>query len=196
MALQIQDLMLRLSPVPNTNLGMGGGEDLAMERQRLQLLKDQFEETKRKNLEEEEYRRMAEAAQTKRAELAVQKEREQQAGQAAAANLAARQTALTDFGKRYDAGDHEGMSVAAERLNQLGGYARRLDTGGPFPAWQVDLEPPKPPPGLSPMDSLGYGTLGTPDSLPETEQGAAPALSTEDAFRQAGSIPAEGGQIG
>lgn len=182
--------LLKLNPLSPLT-GLGGGDQLDMERQRLELMRQQFEETKQQNLRDEEYRRLSQQAATRREELALQKEREQAAAQAAAKNLEARQGALAELNKQYLEGNLEGMSLAANQLNQLGGYARRLDTGGPFPAWQADLEPPKTPPGLNPMDALGYGTLGTPDTLPETQAGAAEPLSTEEAFRQAGSVPAE-----
>lgn len=190
MPIQTANLLSPLSAL-HPFRGAGDGDNLEMERQRLELLRQQFEETKRQNAADEEYKRLAQAAATKREQLINEREQQKAAAEAAAKNLEARQAALAEVGARYNARDFGGMQVAAERLNQLGGYARRLDTGGPFPAWQVDLEPPKTPPGLNPMDALGYGTLGTPDSLPETEKGAAPALSTEEAFRQAGSVPTD-----
>lgn len=192
MPIDFQAGLLKLNPLtPLTGLG-GVGDQLEMERQSLELMRQKFEETKKQNLKDEEYRRLSQAAATRREELINERERQQAAAQAAAENLKQRQAALGEFNKQYNEGNLEGMSLAAHQLNQLGGFARRIDAGdGGFPAWQVDLEPPKVPAGLNPMDSLGYGTLGTPDSLPETEAGAAPALSTEEAFAQAGSVPAE-----
>lgn len=189
MALQLQDLLMRLQPPSAQN--WDPGSDKSIQRQQLELARQQFEEVKRKNAEDAELRKMADASEMRRAELMVQKEREQAAAQAAAKSLEVRQGALADFAKYQDSGDFEGMGVAATRLNALGGYARRLDAGGGFPAWQVGLEPPKTPPGLNPIDALGYGTLGTPDSLPETEKGAADPLSTEEAFARAGSVPTD-----
>lgn len=188
MAVQTRDFLAQLNPLTPINLGGGGKLDL--ERQQLELMRQQFEETKRKNAADDEYRKLAQSAATERAKLAIQKQTEQNAALAAAKNLEARQQAIVDINKAYDARDFGGMEVAAHRLNQLGGYARRLDAGDSgFPAWQVALEPPKTPPGLNPMDALGYGTLGTPDTLPETEAKNAEPLSTEEAFRRAGGVP-------
>lgn len=189
MAVQTRDFLAQLSPLAPINLG--GGGQLDMERQRLELMRQQFEETKRQNQADNEYRKLAEASRIRQAELAIQKEREQQQALAAAENLKQRQQAIADMGKLYEARDFGGMSVAAERLNQLGGYARELNPGDPFPAWQVALEPPKPPPGLNPLDGLGYDTLGTGDSMPEADAANAEPLSTEEAFGRAGGVPTE-----
>lgn len=180
MPIQTQDLLLRMNPL--TPINLGGGDQLSLQKQELELMRQKFEETKRQNQADNEYRKLAEASRIRQAELAIQKEREQQQALAAAENLKQRQQAIADMGKLYEARDFGGMSVAAERLNQLGGYARELNPGDPFPAWQVALEPPKPPPGLNPLDGLGYDTLGTGDSMPEADAANAEPLSTEEAF--------------
>lgn len=189
MPIDTQGALLKLNPLTPLT-GMGGSDQLDMERQRLELMRQQFEETKRQNQKDDEYRKLSQEAAMRREQIISEREKQQAAAQAAAKNLEARQAALAEVGKQYQARDFGAMAAAAEQLNQLGGYAKRLDTGGPFPAYQLALEPPKVPAGLNPMDALGYDKLGTPDSLPETEQGAAPELSTEEAFRQAGSVPA------
>lgn len=189
MALQLNDLLMRLQPPSAQSMGMG--DDKSIERQHLALMREQFEETKRRNVEDEQLRQMAEAGAMQRAELLAQKEREQAAAQAAAESLKVRQGALADFMKYQDTGDFEGMDVAATRLNALGGFARRLDAGGGFPSWQVGLEAPKAPRGLNPLDSLGYDSLAANDSLSETRPEAAAPLSTEEAFARAGSVPTD-----
>jgi hypothetical protein len=74
MALQLQDMLARLSPMPQPQ-GFGGGADKSLERQRLLLMKQEFEETKRKNAEDLELRKMAEAGEMTRARM--QDERQQ-----------------------------------------------------------------------------------------------------------------------
>ena len=59
MALKLDSMLLpqqRLNPI---NFDMGGGES-SMERERLKLMREQFEETKRQHQQDAEYNKLAE----------------------------------------------------------------------------------------------------------------------------------------
>ncbi len=142
MALQLNDLLMRLSPTQHHP--MTDGEDKSLERQRLALMKQEFEEAKRKNAEEAELRRISEAGEMTRAKMLDERQRAQQEAQAQAETLKQRRTAHDDMLKYRDVGDYEGMEGAANRLNELGGLAERLgeDEHG-LPTWHVELDAEK-----------------------------------------------------
>lgn len=190
MALEMNDMLMRLSPMPSSG---GAPDDKRMQLAQLKLLREKFEEEKRKNAEDERYRQLAEAGEMRRAELMIQKQREQDAAAAAAKTLEERRGAHADMFKYEDAGDVEGMNNAANRLNAAGGLAEMTgeDANG-MPTWRVELDAeearkrdaaqeaqaapgPTAPPGedeslsrsLSRMGALGYGKLGTRGTLDE-----------------------------
>lgn len=142
MALQLNDLLMRLSPTQHHP--MTDGEDKSMERKRLQLAREQFAEVKRKNAEDAEYHRIAEAGEMTRAHMQDERQRAQQAALAQAETLKQRREAHDTMLKYRDTGDYEGMETAANRLNELGGLAERTgeDEHG-LPTWHVELDAEK-----------------------------------------------------
>ncbi len=142
MALQLNDLLMRLSPTQHHP--MTDGEDKSMERKRLQLAREQFAEVKRKNAEDAEYHRIAEAGEMTRAHMQDERQRAQQAALAQAETLKQRREAHDTMLKYRDTGDYEGMETAANRLNELGGLAERTgeDEHG-LPTWHVELDADK-----------------------------------------------------
>lgn len=136
MPIDTQNLMPRLSPLaPLEPMQFGGASSL--ERQKLKLMKQQFEEAKRQHLEDERLRAISEQGEMRRAEMQMERERMQNAAaaaleqQKAAALLAAKQrehaeTAYGDVFKAREGQDFAGMSAAAERLRQHGGLAEDM----------------------------------------------------------------------
>lgn len=118
-----------IAPIQPLQFGGGGGGG-SMERQRLQLLKQQFEETKRKNRVDEETDRLRMAGDMRQAELGIQKQKEQAAFLAAAELRKEQESAYADFYKATDARDFAGMSTAAERLRAHGGLAEKMGLEG------------------------------------------------------------------
>jgi hypothetical protein len=135
MGIDINNLMPQLSPIAPVQRAQPGSR--GMEREKLKLMKQQFEEAKRANLEEERLRRISEAGEMRRAEMAMEREQAQ-----AAAQLAAQQQqqqlqleqeqrknaagAYGELGKAQDANDFAGMAAAGERLRQYGGQFQEL----------------------------------------------------------------------
>ncbi len=211
MAIQTSDLMMRLQPLtPIPSMTGGGGDQLEMEKQKLLLMQQEFENTKQHQQQEIELRKMAESGEAARAQLTNQRLAQQAQATIEAKALEDRQKAYDDLAKYRDTSDYEGMQQAAVKLNQLGGMADRLgqDPSG-LPTYQVALDRKKfegeqqalaqqaapqsvPPEGgdeplaesLNRMNALGYGlTAGGSLDAEADPRGAVP-LSTEDAFAQ------------
>ncbi len=210
MPIQTSDLMMRLQPLtPIPSMTGGNNDQLEMEKQRLQLMQQEFENTKQHQQQEIELRKMAESGEAARAQLTNQRLAQQAQATIEAKALEDRQKAYDDLAKYRDVGDYEGMQQAAIKLNQLGGMADRLgqDPSG-LPTYQVALDrkkfedeqqalaqqaAPAPVPeggeesavqSLNRMGALGYGlTAGGSLDAEADPRGAAP-LSPEEAFAQ------------
>lgn len=206
MALNTNAALLQLDPLAPLKLDLPDRKAASMERERLQLMREQFEETKRRNTEDDRLRAMEEAGRTTREQLQNERAAAQAKAAQDAVTLQHKRAAYDDFLKYRDTGDYEGMEAGAARLHQLGADVERLgqDENG-LPSWRIELDAEKAradadaqdqqaatygpnetaPESLDRMNALGYDTLGARDSLANTEKGAAAPLSTEEAFRQA-----------
>lgn len=206
MALDTNAALLKLNPITPLGLDLPDRKQASMERERLKLMREQFEEAKRQNVEDNELRRMHEAGEMTRARMQTERLEAQAKAEAAAELLKQKRAAHEAMLKYEDAGDFEGMSNAANQLNELGGRAELLGTDEQgFPAWQVDLDGdaareqeaqqeeraatygPREtaPQSLDRLGALGYPSLSERGNLDGTGAGEAPPLSTEDAFRSA-----------
>jgi len=147
------DFQSMLAPLKALSPVVGAGGDSSMERERLRLMREQFEETKRSNLESERYRQIAEAGQMRRAEMQMERERAQQeaaaalAQQKAEADAEAAQTLeqnklMGDVSKYRDAGDFEGIEALSPRLDQSGmGFERLGEDEAGMPTYRFDMDP-------------------------------------------------------
>src|SRR5690349_13437176 len=112
MAIDPQSLLLRLNPVRPISLAplqqLGGGGEKSLERERLRLMREQFEEAKRKNKEDEALSRIEEAGRTTREKMQAEEAARKQAADQRAALMQRRQEAVAEFGKLNAAGDVEG----------------------------------------------------------------------------------------
>lgn len=140
MPINPNSLMASLNPVrplPPMDFGESGGQT-AQQREQLKLMREQFEETKRQNQEDERLRREAEAGDRQRAQLMLQKEKDQQAALAEAKLREQQEAAYGDFYKAADARDFSGMETAGQRLSAHGGLAESMGTDEQGrPSWRV-----------------------------------------------------------
>lgn len=138
MAINPSSLLMQLNPSINSLAPLAGGGQTAQQREQLKLMREQFEETKRRNLEDERLRRESEAGERQRAQLMLQKEKEQQAAIAEAKLREQQELAYGDFYKRADERDFSGMQTAAQRLSAHGGLAESMGTDDQGrPSWRV-----------------------------------------------------------
>ncbi len=114
MALDFASMLLQPTKVTPWDLGDGrGGGDKSLERQRLELMKKEFEETKRSHAEDERLRREKEAGDMARAHLAAENEK--------AAKLQADRSALfTEFTKQSGEGNIEAQRAMVPQMQALG----------------------------------------------------------------------------
>lgn len=140
MALRADDLMLRLAPSPAhkpLEFG-GGGANTSMERQRLKLMREEFEERKRQNAETNRLREMEANAMLTRERLEAERKKQEQEAAAAAERQKLADAAYGDVYKAVDANDFAGIDAAAQRLREFGGYAQNLGTDPQGrPSWQL-----------------------------------------------------------
>lgn len=141
MALQLQDMLMRLQPLAPLHPA-GGDADKSLQRKQLELARQQFEETKRQHLEETRLHEMAEAGAMARERMQTERALQQQQAAAQAKVMEERRAAYGDIYKYEDAGDVEGIENAANHLNEAGGSAERLgeDEHG-MPSWRVETDP-------------------------------------------------------
>jgi len=140
MAFNINSALMQLDPLKP----LGPRPDKkaeSMERQRLQLMREQFEETKRQNAQDAEWRKIAEAGAMTREQMQSDRQAEHDRQAAVAENIKQRTLAFDSFNKRVDSADYEGMDLDATRINQLGGLVERTgeDENG-FPSYRVEFD--------------------------------------------------------
>lgn len=140
MALNVNAALMQLDPLKP----LGPRPDKkaeSMERQRLQLMREQFEEAKRQNAQDAEWRKIAEAGEMTRAQMASDRQAQHDQELAVAENIKQRTLAFDSFNKRVDSADYEGMDLDATRVNQLGGMAELTgrDENG-FPSYRVEFD--------------------------------------------------------
>lgn len=126
MALDPQRMMAQLNPM--SAIDIGGFGQAASQRQQMKLMREKFEEEKRRNREDERLRRISEAGEMRRAEMAGERQKAQAEAAAAEKRRAEAATAYGDFYKARDVNDFAGMSAAGERLREFGGLADNLGT--------------------------------------------------------------------
>lgn len=141
MALDLNSMLMPIQPLAPMPLGAGPGENLELERQRLELMRQQFDETKRRNAEEQAFQQMEEQGRNARQQLQLQQAREEHAAVAKQKMDEDRRAALGAVLKAHDAGDFAGMEAAALQLNQLGGMADKMSTDAQgFPSYRIGLD--------------------------------------------------------
>lgn len=177
MALDINSMLLQPTRLNPNMFDMGDPKAASMERERLQLMREQFENTKLQQQKELEYQKTAEQGRMAREQM--QSDRQAAAAQAAAAaeRTKVQQAALADFTKLNGAGDVEGARAMVPMLTQLGLEVELLGEENGLPAYRIG---PDPEAAQRDAGQIGYpGTDSTPMQEPLGVQ------STGDAFARA-----------
>jgi len=197
MALQLQDMLMRLQPLSPLSPA-GSGSDKSLERKRLQLMREQFEETKRQNAEDKKLQYAQEQGRMAREKM--QQDRlaaEAQAKQAA--ELQDKQNAtLTEFTKLAGSGDVQGAHAMVPLLSRMGVPVSLEGEQNGLPRYRIGPDPEEAARGAG---AIGYptddtGTLDEPmgigssaDMTPEqiarvTGGGTEQRAATEQAVAQ------------
>lgn len=184
MPIDFSKTMLDLSPTRPIDLGSFGGG--SMERERMRLMREQFEETKRQNAESNRLREQAQQEQTARARLAMDKQREK-AAQAAQAQLTEkRQGAMQKAGEYGGTGNAEALEASVPYMQSLGMGVEALGSVGGLPSYRIrqDASAPEPDTGIGyPTDERG--TLEQPAPISSSDQEVAPGVTAAQAFESA-----------
>lgn len=139
MAINPQGLMQRLSPL--ASLDFGAMAKAGMAREQLELTRAQLEETKRRNREDENLRRIAEAGEMRRAEMMIQRQRDADAAEAERLRDTERRKLYGEAMKYREAGDIEGIEALIPSMQAAGMNVDRLgDDGSGLPAYQIDWD--------------------------------------------------------
>ncbi len=141
MALDTNAALLRLSPTGSLGFDLPDKKAQSMERERLALMREQFEEAKRQNAQDAEWRKIAEAGAMTREQMASDRQAEHDRQTAVAENIKQRTLAFDSFNKRVESADYEGMDLDAKRINELGGLAEEIgrDENG-FPSYRIEFD--------------------------------------------------------
>lgn len=201
MPIDPNSMLLRLSPLAPINLGgLGGG---SMERQRLELMRQQFEEQKRVNREQSELRRLGEANEMARANLVADNQRRQQEAAAAAKTQEQRLAAYQKFTELNGQGDIEGARAMVPLMTSLGmGVDLEGEEGG-LPRYRIEMD-------AAAAEKAAQAGAGAPDNpyatgmedlgYPADDAGGMTAPegigSTEEAFRRAQGASAFAAETG
>lgn len=142
MPINFGDATLRLNPVSQITLGQtGGGADRSLERERLKLMREQFEEQRRQNQEREALGRLEEAGRTTREKMQADAQAAKLQAEQRAALMQRRQEAIGEFGKRASAGDIEGAEGMVPMLDSLGVAVSREGEEHGLPRYRFDADP-------------------------------------------------------
>lgn len=137
MALNLGNLLHQPSPVQKLDLtGMFGSPESSLERQRLELMKKEFEETARRHKEDERLRREAEAGDMARAHLSAENEK--------AAKLQTDRSALfTEFTKQSGDGNIEAQRAMVPQMHALGMDVELEGEEDGLPRYRVGMDAQK-----------------------------------------------------
>ena len=202
----IQPQLFQLNPV--TALNFGGGSDQSLERERLKLMREQFEEARRQNRESEAINRLEEAGRTTREKMQADAAAAKQAADQRAERDKRKQDGIAEFGKRAAAGDIEGAESLVPFLDSLGVGVSRIGEEHGLPAYDFeDLEAKAEADaaatdarmdgadiGKDEMAEIGYpsdeqGTLDEPAGIPTTEEAFARSMAASRFGEMTGGQP-------
>ncbi len=177
MALDIDSMLLQPTRLNPNQFDMGEPKAASMERERLKLMREQFEETKRQHQQELEYNKLAEQGRMQREQMQSDRAAQAQQATAAAEKTKVQQAALADFTKLNGSGDVEGARAMVPMLTQLGLSVDLLGEENGLPTYQIGEDPEA---AQRAAGAIGYPTT---DSSPMQEPMG--VSSTGDAFARA-----------
>lgn len=140
MAIQTSDLLQRLSPTGYLSGGRGDRPDSSMERERLRLMREQFENTKQQQAQSAELARLEEQGRMARAQLQHQGQMAQLDAQQAAATKAKRLEAYQKFTELNGSGDIEGARAMVPMMTALGMGVDLEGEDGGLPRYRVEMD--------------------------------------------------------
>ncbi len=219
MALDFARMMLQPTQTSPWNLGRGGGGSTSLERQRLELARQQMELEQKKLAEQQKQHDLAQKAEEARAAALVEKERLDREATAQAALLEKQQGAVQKFGELAGSGKVEAAQAMVPYLDQLGYSVQDLGGIGGLPVFELNNraeqaakesadweKQPRPldtldggesaTGSLARMGSMGYdesrerGQLDQPQGIGSTEAAFGAALQASQQAQEAGGLPA------
>jgi hypothetical protein len=173
MPIQTQSLLSPLSSLHPFKMDIGG------DTEQLKLMREQFEETKRRNREDERLRQLAEEQAKAREQMITDRQNAKAKTEADAAMLKQKQEALQKFGEANGKGDIEGARAMVPYMSQLGMSVDLEGEANGLPRYRIYMSPEEKAQAQQ-QQGLGYPT---DDAEPMT----APAGigSTAEAFQRA-----------
>lgn len=182
MAINTQDLLMKVQPLSPIKLDMGGGAQMSMERERLKLMREQFENTKQQQAQQLELSKLEENGRMARERMQQDRLAQAQIAQAEAAKKEEQTKVLAKFTELNGAGDVEGARAMVPLMDSLGMDIELEGEENGLPRYRIG---PDPEAGARDAGAIGYPTNES-GNLTETPGVA----STEDAFRRAqGAMP-------
>jgi len=138
MALELSDMLLKLSPM--SGLSGGAGHDSSMERKRLQLMREQFENEKRQQAERNRLSLLAEQGEMARARMANERQKAKADATMAAQLQKDKLAAYTEFTKLNGEGNIEGARAMVPMMSALGMGVNLEGEGEGLPRYRVDMD--------------------------------------------------------
>lgn len=178
MPISTQNLLSPLSSLHPFRMDMGNGEtDHQIEQ--LKLMREQFEETKRKNREDERLRQLAEQQATVRQQMLAQHEAAQAKAKVDAELLQKKQEALQKFGEANGKGDIEGARTMVPYMSSLGMSVDLEGEANGLPRYRIYMSQDEK------AQAERQQALGYPEGDAEPMKAPAGVGSTEEAFARA-----------
>lgn len=193
--------VLKLNPLAPLNFGGGGGGGGSLERERLKLMREQFENQKKQQAEQMRLAQIEENGRMARERMTTERMAEQKRLEQEAFTKAERQKAMAEFAKLNASGDIETARAMIPQMTALGmGVDLEGEEGG-LPRYRIEMdaaeaakraaEGERAPGGTMGAEAIGYGSE---DSGVMEEPAGIP--STEDAFARAQEASAFAEQTG
>jgi hypothetical protein len=177
MSINAQNLVMPLHGLSPIKLDLDGGGDASLERQRLQLAQEQFENVKWQQRKQLELQQMEEGGRMARERMVSDRIQQQQQAEAAAKVKEQQNAALANFTKMNGEGDIEGARAMVPLMSQLGMQVDLLGEQNGLPAYRIG-----PDPEAAQRDQGAFGYPSTDSSPMQAPMGIP---STQDAFQQA-----------
>lgn len=161
MALQLQDLMMQLHPLAPINLA--GSENMGMERQRLQLMRDQFENVKQQQQQQLALSKLEEGGRMAREKMVQDRLLKEKQAEQAAAVQKQQQELLGKFTELNGKGDVEGARAMVPLLTHAGLDISLEGEQNGLPRYRIG---PDPEAAARSQGAIGYPTDDS-GTLPE-----------------------------
>lgn len=165
-----------LSPITSSGVDPQG----SLERQRLELMQQQFENLKQEQARQAAFQQLEEQGRNARAQMENQREQEKAAAAAKLAQDTAKRGAYAKFTELNGQGKYDEARAMLPEMNDLGMSAELVGETGGLPSYRVHMSPQEAQAAAQKQSGIGYPTNDS-----EPMQVAPGNPSTEDAFKQA-----------